>query len=48
MIYQSWYRSDHLAEVVFVSFLHSKLIHYCYYYYYYIIIIILGFSKYIL
>ena len=26
MIYQSSYRSDHLAEVVFVSFLHSKVI----------------------
>ena len=26
MIYQSWYRSDHLAEVVFVSFLRSKVI----------------------
>ena len=26
MIYQSWYRSDHLAEVVFVSFLLSKVI----------------------
>ena len=42
MIYQSWYRSDHLAEVVFVSFLHSKVI--LYYYYYYIIIIIITFS----
>ena len=28
MIYQSWYRSDHLAKVVFVSFLRSKLIHF--------------------
>ena len=49
MIYQSWYRSDHLAEVMFVSFLRSKLIHYCYYFIIIIIIIIiLGFSKYIL
>ena len=43
MIYQSWYRSDHLAEVVFVSFLRSKLI----LYYYCIINIILSFSYYI-
>ena len=35
MIYQSWYQSDHLAEVVFVSFLRSKVI--------IIIIIILSF-----
>ena len=37
MIYQSWYRSDHLAEVVFVRFLRSKVIlyYYCYYYYHY-------------
>ena len=37
MIFQSWYRSDHLAEVVFVRFLRSKVIlyYYCYYYYHY-------------
>ena len=48
MIYQSWYRSDHLAEVVFVSFLHSKLIIIIInYYYYYYIINILSFSYYV-
>ena len=42
MIYQSWYWSDHLAEVVFVRFLRSNMILYYYsyyssssYYYYY-------------
>ena len=35
MIYQSWYGSDHLAKVVFVSCLRSKLIHCCYFYYYF-------------
>ena len=46
MIYQSWHRSGHLAEVGFVSFLRSKLILYDDddYYYYYISIIILSFS----
>ena len=43
MIYQSWHRSGHLAEVGFVSFLRSKLILYDYDYDY-IIIIILSFS----
>ena len=44
MIYQSWHRSGHLAEVGIVSFLRSKLILYDYDYDYYISIIILSFS----
>ena len=52
MIYQSWYWSDHLAEVVFVSLLHSKvilfiiiIINYYYHYHFCIKIFILYFVE---
>ena len=48
MIYQSWYRSDHLAEVVFVSFLRSKVILIIIIIIIIIFIFILRFSYYIL
>ena len=44
MIYQSWYRSDHIAEIVFVIFLRSNVIIIIIIMSYYIIIIILSFS----
>ena len=50
MIYQSWYWSDHLAEVVFVSFLHSKMILFiiinnCYYHHHIILFFIIYFVE---